>query len=146
MSAFRFRLSTVLRLRENLRDECRQSLVAAARTQEALRARIAGLNYQLAELHHRSELATRPGAINVDQLLDADRYELVLRGQRQTAEQQGQEADTEVERCRQALLEADREVKTLEKLRQKQAVRYQLTENRCEINELDAAALQRHSD
>jgi flagellar protein FliJ len=143
MSAFRFRLSSLLLLRENVRDECRQKLVDAQRAEDIIHARINALNRVLTDLHGQSEIARRPGAIDVDRLLDADRYKIAVTAQLQAVLNQQIAAMAEVELCRQALVEADREVKTLEKLRQQQAMRHQLNENRRQIKQLDEAAVQR---
>jgi flagellar export protein FliJ len=129
-------------MRENLRDECRQQLSAAQRAEEIIHSRIAELNGELAKLRDRAEIACCPGTINVDQLLDAGRYEIALKAQRQAADEQRQVVEAEVERRRQSLVEADREVKTLEKLRQQQTTKHQLEQHRREIKQLDAAAIQ----
>jgi flagellar FliJ protein len=143
VSTFRFRLSSLLRLRENVRDEYRQKLADAQRAEVIIRARIDALNSVLTDLHGQSEIASRPGAIDVDRLLDADRYEMTVTAQLQATLNQQIAATAEVELCRQSLVEADREVKTLEKLRQQQAMRHQLDENRRQIKQLDEAAVQR---
>jgi flagellar protein FliJ len=145
MSAYRFRLSTLLRLRENLRDECRQQLSTAQKAEDILMNRIAELNDRLFEVRGQSRVASQPGIVNVDRLLDAGRYEIALKAQRQAADEQRQAVQAEVERRRQSLVEADREVKTLEKLREQQTTRHRLEENRREIKQLDATAIQRAS-
>jgi flagellar protein FliJ len=143
VSAFRFRLSSLLRLRENVRDEYRQKLVDAQRAEDIIHARINALNRVLTDLHGQSEIASRPGAIDVDRLLDTDRYKMTVTAQLQMALNQQIAATAEVELCRQALVEADREVKMLEKLRKQQAVWHQLDENRRQIKQLDETAIQR---
>ncbi|HZZ27053.1 MAG TPA: flagellar export protein FliJ [Pirellulales bacterium] len=142
MAAFRFRLSTLLRLRENLRDECRQQLSAAQKAEEILVNRIAELNDHLTELRKQSRVASQPGSVNVDRLLDAGRYEIMLKAQRQAVDEQWQVVQSEVERRRQSLVEADREVKTIEKLRDQQITRHRQKENRQEVKQLDASAIQ----
>jgi flagellar protein FliJ len=126
-----------------VRDELRQKLAAAQRTEEMIRARVDALNGMLTDLRGKSEIASRPGAIDVERLLEADRYEIVVTAQLEAAVQEQYGAASEVELCRQALVEADREVKTLEKLRQQQMLRHQLDENRRQIKQLDEAAIQR---
>jgi flagellar protein FliJ len=140
--SFRFRLSTLLRLRENLRDECRQQLAAAQRAHQIILDRIAQLEAEFADLRLRIGDFCAPGPLNVDRLLDAGRYELALKGQRSAADEQRQTVEAEVERRRQALVEADRAVKTLEKLREREATRHRQDEQRRESKLLDATALQ----
>jgi len=129
-------------MRENVRDERRLQLSAAQHDEEILVDQITKLDDRLADLRRHALAARQPGMINVDQLLDAGRYEHVLQTQRQAAEVQRQAVQLEVERLRRSLLEADREVKTLEKLQEQQAMKHQQLENRREIKELDAAAIQ----
>jgi flagellar export protein FliJ len=94
-------------------------------------------------LRERCRRAAGPGAIDVDQLIEAQRYELNLRAQQRQLEQQRQAVAAEIERRRQALVAANRDVRVLEKLRDKQAVRHQQDENRRDIKLLDEVAQQR---
>jgi flagellar protein FliJ len=140
---FRFRPSTLLRLRETARDESRQNLTAAQQTEDQVRAHIAALNNTLTDLRQHSADASRPGTLNVDQLLTADRYKAAIHTQLQTAHSQYRSAAIAVERCRQAVVEADRAVKTLEKLRQRQSAQHQWDENRRSTKELDEISLRK---
>jgi flagellar protein FliJ len=140
---FRFRLSTLLRLRQTARDEFRQNLAAAHQAEDLVLARINVLNYALTDLRQHSADASRPGTLDANQLLTADRYKATVQAQLQTARDQHRSATAEVERCRQALVEADRAVKTLEMLRQRQSAQHQGDENRRSIKELDEVSLRK---
>jgi flagellar protein FliJ len=142
MSTYRFRLTTLLRIRDAVRDERRGQLAAAQRAEEIIAARIDEIDNELASLADRSHQASRPGSINIDRLLDAGRYQTVLFTEKQAAIKQRQDVAAEVDRRRQALVEADREVKTLEKLREKQSSQHRFAEHRREVKQLDAAAIQ----
>jgi flagellar export protein FliJ len=142
MSTFRFRLTTLLRIRDAVRDERRGQLAAAQRAEEIIAARIGEIDEELAALSQQSQQACGPGSINIDRLLDAGRYQTVLSTEKQAAIKQREEVAAEVDRRRQALVEADREVKTLEKLREKQSSQHRLVEHRREVKQLDAAAIQ----
>jgi flagellar export protein FliJ len=142
MAPFRFRLSTLLRLRENLRDECRQQLSAAQRAEDIVAARIAELDGELGGLRQHCQRVSRPGPINVDRLLEAGRYEMTLRAEQQAAQTQRATVSAEVERRRESLVEADRGVKTLEKLEEQQRTRHRFEDSRRDIKQLDAMALQ----
>jgi flagellar protein FliJ len=142
MPPFRFRLTTLLRLRENVRDERRQQFSAAQRAEDIVAARIAELDAELGNLREHCQTASRAGPINVDQLLAAGRYEMTLQAEKQTAQTQRAAVAAEVERRRQTLVEADREVKTLDKLQEQQLVKHRAEENRRDIKQLDAMALQ----
>jgi flagellar export protein FliJ len=82
-----------------------------------------------------------PGPTDLDAVLAMYRYAAVLRGRLQQLASQLAEVQREAQRRRMALVEADRQVRVLEKLaqRQAQAERYQAL--RREAQRLDEAAL-----
>ncbi|HEY2882375.1 MAG TPA: flagellar export protein FliJ [Pirellulales bacterium] len=134
-------MSTLLRVRENLRNECHQHLAAAEEAAEIIRNRIADLDEEIVGLRRQTREASLPGPVNIDRLLDAGRYETTVRAARQAAMEQLQTISAEVERRRQALVEADRNVKSLEKLREQQLNRHRAEEARREIKQLDERAI-----
>jgi flagellar FliJ protein len=142
MSVFRFRLAPVLRLREATRDERRSALAEAYRVDELLRRRLEAVAAELAGLLGVSRLAARPGPVDVDRLVETQRYTLALRSQQAQILRQREDVAAEIQRRRQALLEADREVRVLEKLRQRQADRHRADEQRREGKRLDEIAQQ----
>ena len=141
MMQFRFRLSMLLRLRENLRDECRQQLAAAQWAEEIVVARMIELDTEMQGLRRQTHAASRPGPVDIDRLLNAGRYDMTLRAERQVAQDQRQKVVAEIQRRREALVEADRDVKILEKLREKQSARHRYEENIRDVKQLDAVAL-----
>jgi flagellar FliJ protein len=143
MSRFKFRLQTLLRLRDAVRDERRAELAQAYQADEILQGRRRQIEDELARLRDLSRAAALPGAVDVDRLLDARRYELVLRSQQQVAEQQQRALGVEIDRRRQVLVEANREVRVLETLRDKQQDRHRQEEARQETKRLDEAAARR---
>jgi flagellar export protein FliJ len=143
--AFQFRFSRLLRLRENVRNECRQNLATAQKAEDVIQTRVHAINNTLTDLRSQAQAASRPGQIDIDRLLNADRYEATVAAQLQTALQQRKTAAAEVEHRREELIESDREVKTLEKLHQHQAARHGLAENRREVKQLDEATAQQAS-
>ncbi len=72
--------------------------------------------------------------------MNARRYELLLRAQQQDLLQQQQVVDAELLRRHQALVEANREVRALELLREKQWARHRDEEARQEMKQLDEVA------
>lgn len=146
MNVYRFRLATLLRLREAARDERRTRLAEAQRAEDIVVARLREIDVELAEQRRVPVTATTPGRrINLDQLLDAERYEMLLRVERQSVERQRADIVEEIERRRQALVAADREVRILEKLRERQEEHFRAEQNRREIGILDEVAALRHS-
>lgn len=142
MSTFQFRLATLLRLREATRDERRAHLAEAQRADAELQIRLTRLGDELRRLQHECRETAGPGAVNVLRLVEVDRYMTELRAQESMLRQQRQALAEEIDRRRQAVLEADREVQSLEKLRERQSQAHRQEEERRENKRLDEAALQ----
>ena len=143
MAKFRFRLATLLRLREAARDDRRAQLAEAYRADEIIARQEQGLATELIELEKQTRRAAAPGHLDVDRLLEVRRYDLIVRSQQQHVRQQRQAVQAEIERRREALVDADRRVRVLEKLRQKQSERHRQEETRQEIKQLDETASRR---
>jgi flagellar export protein FliJ len=142
MPPFRFKLSTLQRLRENERDERRSRLADAQRAEDIVNARIADIDAELGRLRDETGRRSCPGRMDVDALMEVQRYELLLKAERQAAVQQRDLVAAEVERRREALVLADREVRVLERLRETQQVRHRQDEERQERKVLDEIATQ----
>ncbi len=142
MSTFRFRLAPVLRLREAARQERRAALAEAYRVDDLLRGQIESVAAEMERLRNVSRQAGGPGPVNVDRLVETQRYQAALGNQRGQVLRQRETVTVEIERRQQALLAADRDVRVLEKLRQRQAERFRLEEDRREMKRLDEAAQQ----
>jgi flagellar FliJ protein len=141
MAAFQFRLATLLRLREAVRDERRMQL-----------AEVLGLAEQMSERRKAVEMdlhnslafqMSATGPLDADRLLNATRYELVLRAELRQIELQQEALKAEAEKRRQALVVADRDVRALERLRETQRDRHREEEERRSAKELDEVALRR---
>jgi flagellar export protein FliJ len=143
MRYFRFRLAPLLRLHEATRDEKRAQLAEAYRAEELLRERMREIDHELAGLKEECRQSAQPGAVDVDRLLDAQRYEVLMLAQRQVMQQHEQTLAAEIERRREALVAADREVRILEKLREKQQQEHRQAEHYEEVKVLDEVAARR---
>lgn len=133
-------MQTLLRLREAARDERRLQLAQAQQAEQVLRDQIARLDDESHDLERSVRQGSQPGAIDVDRLLTTSRYQLVLAAQRQQLERQKQRVSEEIQRRCEALLEADREVRVLEKLREKQQQAHVRAESLREIKQIDETA------
>jgi flagellar export protein FliJ len=140
MARFTFRMATLLKLRESARDERQAKLLQARQAADILREQRESLERESQRLDQQSRDAVLPGPISVDRLLHSRRYELLLRAQQQDLFQQQQVVDVEVLKRQQALVEANREVRVLELLREKQRARYREEEARQEMKAIDEAA------
>lgn len=136
-----FRLQTVARLREATRDAARAQLADALRASELLEQRKAELDARFTELMEQRRRASETA--NTVWLLNAGRYELVLRGDQKSLEENTTQIETEIQRRRQLLSEAEREVKALETLRERAVRREQAERAKREARRLDEFASQR---
>ena len=112
----KFRLATLLKLRERDRDMAAKAVQDVHLAIEKLnnaQQEIDNANSQMNEARKQSSF----GAINLHQILDAQRYQLVLAAQSaQIADHKGK-LNQELERRQFALLQCQKAVKSLEKLR-----------------------------
>ena len=138
---FQFRLQTVLRLRLAERDQRRSELAKALRAEEVLLAEERSLVDQQVAVAERARELKSPGAADVDALLQTHRYEVVLAAQRRQLAQQIVQVQQEIERRRSALMEADRGVRVLEKLRERQAAAWRVDSDRRDVTQLAELAV-----
>lgn len=148
MSNFRFRLQTVLRLRIAARDERRAELGRAQRAAEVLREqqeKIAAdiIQNQVEIRDFMAKQAASTGGVNVDHLLNANRHALVLKAQTAQLAQQQKQIAAEIAKRQAALVEADRDVRVLEKLQEKGMQEHELRELAKEQRELDEIGILR---
>ncbi|MGA2032787.1 MAG: flagellar export protein FliJ [Thermoguttaceae bacterium] len=143
MSQFQFRLATLLRLREVTRDQRRAALAEAYRVDAVLRERLGRVVAEIEALKAECRQAAAPGAVDVQRLVQAQRYELALRLQHAQIARQCETVAAEIQRRQQMLLEANRDVRTLEKLRDRQAEKHALEQQRQDAKRMDEIAQQR---
>lgn len=143
MAQFQFRLATLLRLREVARDERRTQLAEAQRLIDQLQVRQREIDMLLSDAQRLQ--APPAGTLDVDRLLNATRYELVLRAEQRALELQEASLASEAERRREALVAANRDVRSLELLREKQQERHLHDEEERARKELDEIAVRRHA-
>ena len=140
MPAFHFRLATLLRLRLAERDERRSDLAKALAAAEILRGQRRSLAAEQQENLDALRKVAAPGGGNVDRLIHGHRYAAILKAR--SAQLTGQEiqVEKEIERRREVLVEADRQVKVLEKLQSRQQSEHLRLQDRIEAKQLDEVA------
>jgi flagellar export protein FliJ len=143
MAKYRFRLETVRKLREARRDQHRAALAEAFRAEQVLAERRAEVTSEQQALRDLQRAAAAGHYLDVNRLLEAQRYELVLKGRELELARQRELLAVEIERRRQAAVEADREVRVLELLDEKHRRAHQRQEQHLETKQLDEAALVR---
>lgn len=137
MKKFRFRLETLRKIRETHRDEMRSKLAEAYQAVRMLEDQIAMVGREVLELQTAQRNAVDGTKINVNGLLAAGRYQSILRAQQETMQGQIKLLATEVEKRRLVVVEADRQVRVLDKLEERQRAEHRQMLQRVEINEMD---------
>jgi len=140
MATFHFRLATLLRLREADRDERRAQLADAQQAEAIVAARVVEIDREIGAIRQLGQLAAAPGKVDVDQLLDMQRYDAQLKLERIAAQDQREKIHQEVERRLERAIAADREVKILEKLRESQLTRHRNDEEKTDQKRFDELA------
>lgn len=137
MANFRFRLETLLKLRRTDRDQRGRQLAEAGEAERLLLDRSGDLAARRRALQEQTRRTTGPGPIDVDILAQAGRYEAVLEAEARTLDRQTRLLAEEIQRRRQALLGAERQVRVLEKYRSKLRDRHRREALRAEVKEHD---------
>jgi flagellar export protein FliJ len=140
MAKYRFRLTTLRKLRESHRDELRGKLAEAFQAAQLLDEQQLAVAEEMTALQESQRRATSGETTSVSALLEVQRYQAVLRSQQGTLRDQAKLLATEVERRRQSVVEADRQVRVLEKLDERQRLNHQQVQNRVEAREMDEIA------
>jgi flagellar FliJ protein len=143
MAKYRFRLETLQRVREARRNEQRASLAEAYQAERVLTERQADLAAEVTATRKLRQTATTGRYTDVNRLVEAQRYELLLRAQEQELNKQKILLAAEIERRRQMLVEADREVRALELLDERHQQAFNLEQQRRETKTLDEIATNR---
>jgi flagellar FliJ protein len=144
MSAFHFRLATLLRLRLGERDERRSDLAKALAAAEILLGQRKSLEVEERDNLTALRKVAAPGGANIDRLIHGHRYAAILKVRATQLSAQQAQVEREIERRRQVLVEADRQVRVLEKLRSRQQAEHQRRADKLEARQLDEVATIAH--
>ena len=141
MRTYQFRLRTLQKMREQKRDLAQRRLAQAKqqraeieRSEQEVRDQLQGL-----EQHMRKAIAQQP--VEVDRIMDGHRHQLSLQARLADLDSALAQATAEVAECRDKLVEADRDVKILEKLHQRQLTEHEKQQQAHEARQLDEAAI-----
>jgi flagellar FliJ protein len=143
MAKYQFRLRTVQKVRERARDQRRAALAEAYRAADLLSAKRQEIAVEVNELRNVRRSATAGRYLDVNRLLEAQRYELLLKSRSDELAKQSVLLAAEIERRRQNLVEADRDVRVLELLDERQRREHNRRQMRLETKQLDEAAVLR---
>lgn len=140
MAKFRFRLAKLQQLRELHRDELRGKLAEASKAAQILQDQSRAVEDEIGQIEASCRQTVSERSPNVNTLLSAQRYQTVLRAQLATLRQQAQLLEAEIERRRQAVVQADQQVKILEKLHKRKLQEHSVEQMRKETKVLDEVA------
>jgi flagellar FliJ protein len=140
MARFEFRLKALLTVREAARDLARGQLAESLGQLDALNLQRERWERELDDQKAWVRQGAAPGRIDVDRLVTASRYGTVIRREIEAIDERQQALDCEIERRRLAVMEADREVRVLEKLRDRQLEQFRQQQALAEVKLLDEVA------
>lgn len=139
MPRFEFRLKALLDLRGAERDVQRAQLAELLTAEQRLRQQKAGVAAELQnELNARRDAIAR-GRLDVGRLQAAQLFEHALRGELQVLGQRQQALESLVAEQQATLVEAQRQVRVLEKLREKQQLAFDTAQQSAQWRVLDEA-------
>ena len=141
---FRFRLEVVRRLRKQAQDAQRRVVAGAVRSVAEAQNRLTELAGELRSTVGRTRETQRARRIDVVSLQRHQLYRGWLYRRRMEAREELGRRHVELDRQRENLAEATKQLKVIEKLREKQKMRYDLRVERQERAAYDEAALQTH--
>ncbi|MBM3998534.1 MAG: flagellar export protein FliJ [Planctomycetes bacterium] len=142
MIPFRFRLESLLRIRRDERDAARRAHAQAVDARRIVEDRIGSAEEELAETRNRAAASAAPGAVDVDRLMHTHRYALLLGSRVGHLRGQAAKIDEEIARRMEQLAKADREVRLLEKLRERKLETHREDAFRREQRAIDEMAQQ----
>lgn len=139
---FQYRFAPLLQLRRQERDQAGASVAQADAAVHRIEQQVAQLELKRKDLRRQS-LHNRQGDVSVDGLLSQGRYDLQLEADVLALHQTLIQLHEELERRTQSLVQAEAEVKRLERLRDNDQQEYRAEQQRREQFELDDDAARR---
>ena len=141
MPKFRFRLETFLRLKIAARDRCRAELAEVLRAEDTLKQQQEEIEAEVLRHNDYIRSVTEKGRLNLDLIAAAQREYVYLKAMRAEKQQLMQKLLPHIQQRRQALVEADHEVRTLERLKEHKQEQHQQWELALEAKQMDEIAL-----
>ncbi|MDR1964037.1 MAG: flagellar export protein FliJ [Planctomycetaceae bacterium] len=140
---FQFRLEPLITIRDNVLKEKQGELAKAYEARRIAEEKKQELEQELSENVAAGRQRMTAGAIDIEFLLGLRRHEMYINAQMDVVQGHLRQIDEEIERRRIAVMEAHKELKIVEKLKEKRYERYQTEENRKEIIRMDETALRK---
>jgi flagellar FliJ protein len=137
---FQFRLAPLITIRDNVLKEKQGELAKAYEARRIVEEKLYKIEQELNENQELGRRIVQSGNIRVDYLLGLRRQEMFLKAEQADMIQKRQMIDEEIERRRTEVIEADKNLKIIEKLKEKRYEKYQTEENRKETIMMDEIA------
>ncbi|MDR2757184.1 MAG: flagellar FliJ family protein [Planctomycetaceae bacterium] len=134
---FRFRLEPLITIRDNILKEKQGELATAYEARRIVEEKQQALEHELAENIAAGRQRLQIGTVDIEFLLGLRRHEAYLNAQINVVQEHLRQINEEIEHRRNAVLEANKELKIIEKLKEKQYEKYQTEENRKETIRID---------
>ena len=138
---FKFRLEPLITIRDNTLKECQAELAKAYNERRLCEESIQNVDHQLAEGAEAARRFTQEGqTVNVEYLLGIRRQEMFLLADRNTLTEKLQGIDRDIEIRRNAVVEANKALKTIEKMKEKLHEQYLAEERKQDTKLMDEIA------
>ena len=138
---FTFRLDPLITIRDNELKERQSELAKAYEARTILEEQMQEIDRQLTEgIAAARSLMQEGQTINVGSLLSFRRQEMFLRAQQSDLTEKMKAIDQEIERRRALVVAANKELKIVEKLKEKRYEKYLEEESKVEIKSMDEIA------
>jgi flagellar export protein FliJ len=140
MPNFKFQLQSLLSVRKQEHASRQVMLAQTLAAQRLIEARRDATEDELRRQQRRTRARAAPGRLDVASLATEQQYEASLRAELAALAQEADACQREVDARREAVLEANRDLRALEKLRERQHERHLSDEARAQAIELDEVA------
>ncbi|PHS03421.1 MAG: hypothetical protein COA78_18150 [Blastopirellula sp.] len=144
MSKFHFRLETLLKLKITFRDQKNTELKEILTAQDTLLQQKKEIDEEMQSALGHSLEDAKPGLLDVDRLISGHQELLRLKMAAKEKIQLERQLEPHIKQRQQALIEADQEVRILEKLKEKQSQQHQQVLDKREAKQMDELATQVH--
>ncbi len=143
---FTFRLEPLISIRDNVLKEKQAELAKAYEARRIAEEKRLEVERNIEDNQRFGREMLRSGTINIDFLLGVRRHEAFLAAQFDEVRRHIALIEEEIEKRRAAVAEANKELKIIEKLKEKKREKYRAEENRKETIQMDEIAERRKVD
>ena len=138
---FKFRLDPLITIRDNKLKERQRKLAEACEARRILEGHLQEIDRQIEEGIDTARSLIQPGqTVNVESLIGFRRQEMFLRANQDDLMQKIKMVDKEIDNRRIAVVEANKELKVIEKLKEKRHEKYLVEEGKAEMKAMDEIA------